>query len=103
MPSRKLSGTNVTLLKALSSTKERMDVTPAPQMPLNAETQAKITAQQPPYQAKFNTVTTTLQAQAFQTAKVSAARNLASVFIHHFIEALFNASRRGTFANNSKA
>lgn len=103
MPTRRLPQTNVTRLKALSNAKERMDVTPAPQMPLTADTQAKITAQQPAYQEKFKNETTTLQAQASLTAEVSVARNLASVFIRHFIEALFNAIRRGTFANNAKA
>jgi len=103
MPTRRLPKSNAARTKALTAAKERMDVTPAANIPLSAATQAKLTSQQPVYVAKNTLVANALQAQTSLTAQVVEARNMASIFIKHFVEAMFNAIKRGKFENNVKA
>jgi len=103
MPSRRLPDSNLKRIKALSAAKERLNLTPAANIPLSAATQAKLNMQQPLYLTKSNLVANALQAQTSLTAQVVEARTLASLFINHFVETMFNAIKRGLFENNIKA
>jgi hypothetical protein len=55
------------------------------------------------YLLKSNLAANALQSQTSLTAQVVEARSLASLYIRHFVENMFNAIKRGVFENNVKA